>query len=86
MTYEILDIMAENQISTNSDILNQRIACFADITRISKLWTTCHSPWSAQLYNAYASLQYFASTQIGDCVPEDGNWRDQKFVGCADAI
>ena len=76
MTYEILDIMAENQISTNSDILNQRIACFADITRISKLWTTCHSPWSAQLYNAYASLQLIARTEIVGFVPDGKIWED----------
>jgi hypothetical protein len=36
---------------------------------LSKLNNTCHSPRSAQLYNAYASLQLFAWAEIVGCVP-----------------
>jgi len=35
---------------------------------------------------AYGNLRYFSKEPVGDSVPEDKIWRDQKFVGCADAI
>jgi len=38
------------------------------------------------LHNAWTNPQYFARTETADYVPEDKIWRDQKFVGCADAI
>jgi hypothetical protein len=53
---------------------------------ISGLKTSCHSPRSAQLYNAYASLQLFARSEIVGCVPEAKIWRVRKFVRCADVI
>jgi len=32
------------------------------------------------------NIQKISLSKIVDFVPEDKIWRDQKFVGCADAI
>jgi hypothetical protein len=32
------------------------------------------------------NIHFFKPQNILDFVPEDKIWRDQKFVGCADAI
>ena len=38
------------------------------------------------LHNASAKVTNFGLPKSVGCVPEDKIWRDQKFVGCADAI
>jgi len=39
-----------------------------------------------RLHKALTKVINFGLPKSGGIVPEDKTWRDQKFVGCADAI
>ena len=72
-----------------------RICSYDDYTKTSlmllriALILYIHPPYlnpNFELRSSNGNLQYFKIVRIVSSVPEDKIWRDQKFVGCADAI